>query len=143
MVTKAKKMKGPTWKKINGEECVPSELHRKDNEEIRKTLKEFGFTVWDHCNVWEEGYVITARKLIPEFSKNRNPYMYFQWSWRDEGHEYWCARMRGSFDYFPDDRYLHPWGAFEITDITKRNIQNVPIMEQRIISALTTQTVLV
>jgi len=129
---------------MNDKKSVPNQMHRKENEKLRKILKEFGFVVWDHCHIWEEGYQITARKLIPEFANHRNPYMYFRWCWRDEmANEYWWSRVTASFDYFPDDKYLHPWGFFEVMDITKRNIHHLPLIEKRIISALTTQSVLV
>ena len=134
--------KRPTWRTINSKECVPMEKHRKENEQIKKTLKNRGFEIWDSGNIYMEGYQISARKLIPEFHLHKNPYMYFSWIWYDEVDWYWRAQMRASYDYIPTEKFMHPWGSFEIIEITRKSLHLLPTMESRIISAMTTQSVL-
>ena len=138
-----KKTRGPTWKLINSPKCVPNAEHRKGNEELRKLLKKYGYKVWDHCNLLEEGYQITARKPIPEFATHRNPYMFFRWVWMEECTHYWRATLTASYDYSPENHYMHPWGFFEIWDITKTHIHLLLRMENRVKIALQSQTVIV
>lgn len=142
MRTKFKKVKPPTWKQINSEINVPSKMHRKENEKIKNILKANGFIVWDHCNVYMEGYKITARKLITEFYDLNNPYMYFSWGWLDHGTEFWEGELGASFRYVPDQIFSLPIGRFEITGITQRTIGHLSRMESRVISAIKSQTIL-
>lgn len=135
-----RKIKPPTWSKMNSKECVPNEEHRKGNVELKKILEKNGYKIWDHCHILDEGYQITARKAVPELAHHRNPYLSFRWVWMDEFHQYWRASLTASYDYIQDNHYMHPWGFYEVWDITKTHVHHLPELEKRVIAALLAQT---
>ena len=136
--------KPPTWKSINSKECVKTADQRKVNTELKKHLQKLGWTMWDSCNIWEQGYTISAKKVMPELVSHRNPYLFFSWHWDNQGGpNFWEGRIYGFYDYEPEYKYMRPSGMFEIRNIINRNKHQIDQMEKRVVAALLSQTKLV
>jgi hypothetical protein len=137
-----KSTRGPSWKEINSLKNVGSKLRMKENNRLKKILNSFGWRHWDHCNILHEGYTI-------EFVKERNelayPRLYFSWHYETEFVEdYMSGEMRGFHHYGkPNGVVAEPVGMYEINNIFGDSLHRLlPIMEERMVTALINQTVL-
>lgn len=139
-MSKHKSRNGPTWKDINSEKNVNVNEIRQKNNVLYKELKKLGWTHWDSCNILYEGYTITCRKTFPEL---QHGYLHFSWVWDNQGGpEFWMGHLYGFYNYKPEEKYIHPHGMFEIRDVTQSTLNLLPQLEQRVVAALNSQSVL-
>lgn len=136
-----KSKRGPTWKEINSLKNVSSEKQVKENNRIKKILNGFGWKHRDHWNIVENGYTI-------DFIKDRldlqYPRLHFSWHYETEFSDaFMVGEMHGFYNYGnPTDAKSIPVGTYEIRNIFMHNIGFLPVMEERMVTALVNQTVL-
>lgn len=136
-MSKHKKLKWPTWKKINSVENVPAEDHRKGNNKLYKALKAMGWSHWDHCNILYEGYSISCRKTFPEL---QHGYLHFSWKWDNQGFDdFWMGDLYGFYNYQKQNKWMHPHAMFEVKDITRHSFDQLEELERSLVRALRTQ----
>ncbi len=108
-------------------------------------LEANGWSMWDSCEIYLEGYTISLRKKFPELENDnqRNSNLYFSWCWNNHGYnDFWTAKIFGSFRHFPNNSFMTPWSALEIRDITKIELPIINKLEKQMISALTSLSTL-
>ena len=130
--------KSATWKGVNNPLTVSDKDLRTKNNKLKKRLVELGWKVWDSYNAEYNGYTISFMKLRSDIP---NSHLIFSWHWANQGGPYfWMAEMRGFYNYELGHKTMHPYGHFEIWHITEKDVEQLSVMEERIVGALLTQS---
>lgn len=107
-----------------------------DNNRVRDALKKFGggFSLWDSCNIWENGHTITCRKTIADQT------VFFGWHWSNQGgDDFMRGHLSAGFQYYPNEKYMRPWLSLEINDITEDRLTSIVGLERGLRNALQSQ----
>jgi hypothetical protein len=136
-----KHTRGPSWKEINSLKNVGYENRVIENNKLKKLLNGFGWRHWDHWNILDHGYTIDFIKDRKDLQFSR---LHFSWYYDAQFCEfYMIGEMHGFYNYDePNGVIATPVGTYEISNIFEENIHLLPVMEERMVTALVNQTAL-
>ena len=137
-------IKRPIWEEDNSDERVESLFPGKynisyrsalriKNEDLRLKLIEMGWEYWDCPYIWEQGPTWSFTKIIDGIK------IWFDWYYHSEcpdGEIHWRGSMHGAYDFYPTDKYYHPYGQFDITPIHERDWLNMNKFQEQMIRVL-------